>query len=90
MHIIEQYISEVLSFSCKLFIFLQMFNYVITTAAIKNSGFVSSNSKLYSSSSEYQNEFTTTEYEFDDLNKFHCKCWIFETNPMVSDSYKKK
>lgn len=88
MHIIEYYISKVLYISYKLFLLLQMFGFVITTTTIKNATDISSNLQIYqqvsSSPPSYENELTTTEYTSNDIYGYRCKCWIIETDPMVS------
>lgn len=89
MHIIEYYISKVLYISYKLFLLLQMFGFVITTTTIKSATNISSNLQIYqqvssSSPPTFDNEFTTTEYASNDIYGHRCKCWIIETDPMVS------
>lgn len=89
MHIIEYYINKVLYISYKLFLLLQMFGFVITTTTIKNAISISSNltinQQVSSSTSTYDNEFQTTNYyESNDIYGYRCKCWIIESDPMVS------
>lgn len=87
MHIIEYYINKVLDISYTLFLILQMFGFVITTTTIKNATNISPNLQVYqqvaSSPSMYDNEFTTAEYESNDIYGYRCKCWIIESDPMV-------
>lgn len=91
MHIIEYYINKVLDISYTLFLILQMFGFVITTTTIKNATDISQNLQVYqqvlSSPSMYDNEFTTTEYDSNDIYGYRCKCWIIESDPMVCRLY---